>query len=128
MDNTLVADKLQAGILKPGQVNMQSLTKSGGWFTKTNAAGVQADTIVSDVINDAYKTRLDGFGTNAKRMFTDIKNKALEMDTYINDEQIGSFVESNKAASSFVMILRSMLEIWIILVHRNLKLQQRYLT
>ena len=40
--------------------------------------------------NDAYKTRLDGFGTNAKRMFTDIKNKALEMDTYINDEQIGS--------------------------------------
>ena len=101
MDNTLVADKLQAGILKPGQVNMQSLTESGGWFTKTNAAGVQADTIVSDVINDAYKTRLDGFGTNAKRMFTDIKNKALEMDTYINDEQIGSFVESNKAASSF---------------------------
>ena len=101
MDNTLVADKLQTGILKPGQVNMQSLTESGGWFTKTNAAGVQADTIVSDVINDAYKTRLDGFGTNAKRMFTDIKNKALEMDTYINDEQIGSFVESNKAASSY---------------------------
>ena len=101
MDNTLVADKLQAGILKPGQVNMQSLTQDGGWFTRTNAAGVQADTIVSDVINDAYKTRLDGFGTNAKRMFTDIKNKALEMDTYINDEQIGSFVESNKAASSY---------------------------
>ena len=62
---------------------MKSLTQSGGWFTKTNAAGVQADTIVSDVINDAYKTRLDGFGVNAKRMFTDIKNKALEMDTYI---------------------------------------------
>ena len=101
MDNSLVADKLQAGILKPGQVNMQSLTQDGGWFTRTNAAGVQADTIVSDVINDAYKTRLDGFGTNAKRMFTDIKNKALEMDTYINDEQIGSFVESNKAASSY---------------------------
>jgi len=101
MDNTLVADKLQAGILKPGQVNMQSLTESGGWFTKTNAAGVQADTIVSDVINDAYKTRLDGFGTNAKRMFTDIKNKALEMDTYINDEQIGSFVENSKAATSY---------------------------
>jgi hypothetical protein len=100
LDNTLVADKLKSGVLEAGQVNMQSLTESGGWFTKTNAAGVQADTIVSDVINDAYKTRLDGFGTNAKRMFTDIKNKALEMDTYINDEQIGSFVESNKAASS----------------------------
>ena len=101
MDNTLVADKLKSGVLEAGQVNMKSLTESGGWFTKANAAGVQADTIVSDVINDAYKTRLDGFGTNAKRMFTDIKNKALEMDTYINDEQIGSFVESNKAASSY---------------------------
>jgi len=101
MDNTLVADKLKSGVLEAGQVNMKSLTESGGWFTRTNAAGVQADTIVSDVINDAYKTRLDGFGTNAKRMFTDIKNKALEMDTYINDEQIGSFVESNKAASSY---------------------------
>jgi hypothetical protein len=101
MDNTLVADKLKSGVLEAGQVNMKSLTESGGWFTRTNAAGVQADTIVSDVINDAYKTRLDGFGTNAKRMFTDIKNKALEMDTYINDEQIGSFVESNKAATSY---------------------------
>jgi len=101
MDNTLVADKIKSGVLEAGQVNMKSLTESGGWFTRTNAAGVQADTIVSDVINDAYKTRLDGFGTNAKRMFTDIKNKALEMDTYINDEQIGSFVESNKAASSY---------------------------
>jgi len=101
MDNTLVADKIKSGVLEAGQVNMKSLTESGGWFTKANAAGVQADTIVSDVINDAYKTRLDGFGVNAKRMFTDIKNKALEMDTYINDEQIGSFVESNKAASSY---------------------------
>ena len=101
MDNTLVADKLKSGVLEAGQVNMKSLTESGGWFTRTNAVGVQADTIVSDVINDAYKTRLDGFGVNAKRMFTDIKNKALEMDTYINDEQIGSFVESNKAASSY---------------------------
>ena len=106
MSNTDLASKMTLPITDPnyisaGQVNMKSLTESGGWFTRTNAAGVQADTIVSDVINDAYKTRLDGFGTNAKRMFTDIKNKALEMDTYINDEQIGSFVENSKAATSY---------------------------
>ncbi len=105
MSNTDLAKKMTLPITDPnyisaGQVNMKSLTETGGWFTRTNAAGVQADTIVSDVINDAYKTRLDGFGTNAKRMFTDIKNKALEMDTYINDEQIGSFVEDNVGASS----------------------------
>jgi hypothetical protein len=106
MSNTDLAKKMTLPITDPnyisaGQVNMKSLTESGGWFTRTNAAGVQADTIVSDVINDAYKTRLDGFGQNAKRMFNDIKNKALEMDTYINDEQIGSFVENNRAASSY---------------------------
>ena len=106
MSNTDLASKMTLPITDPnyisaGQVNMKSLTKPSGWFTKTNAAGIDADTIVSDVINDAYKTRLDGFGTNAKRMFTDIKNKALEMDTYINDEQIGSFVEDNVGASSY---------------------------
>ena len=101
MSSTDAAAALQRGTLSASELGQQTLTGQGGWFTRTNAAGVQADTIVSDVINDAYKTRLDGFGTNAKRMFTDIKNKALEMDTYINDEQIGSFVESNKAASSY---------------------------
>ena len=101
MSSTDAAAAFQRGTLSASELGQQTLTGQGGWFTRTNAAGVQADTIVSDVINDAYKTRLDGFGTNAKRMFTDIKNKALEMDTYINDEQIGSFVESNKAASSY---------------------------
>ena len=101
MTSTDAAAALKRGTLDASMIGDQTLTGQGGWFTKTNAAGVQADTIVSDVINDAYKTRLDGFGTNAKRMFNDIRNKALEMDTYINDEQIGSFVESNKAASSY---------------------------
>ena len=101
MTSTQAEAAIARGTLDPSMLGEQTLSGQGGWFTKTNAAGVQADTIVSDVINDAYKTRLDGFGTNAKRMFTDIKNKALEMDTYINDEQIGSFVESNKAASSY---------------------------
>ena len=34
-------------------------------------------------------------------MYNDIRNKAMEMNTYINDEQIGSFVESNKAARTY---------------------------
>ena len=83
------------------QLSKQTLSGKGGWFTKTNSSGITADRLVTETINDAYKTRLDGFGTNASRMFTDIKNKALEMDTYINDEQIGSFVESNKAAQTY---------------------------
>ena len=101
MSNTEVAAKIQSGVLDAGQINVKSLTEPSGWFTKTNASGITSDKIVTDTINEAYKTRLDGFGANAKRMFNDIKNKALEMDTYINDEQIGSFVENSSAAKNY---------------------------
>ena len=101
MSNTEVAAKIQSGVLDAGQINVKSLTEPSGWFTKTNTSGITSDKIVTDTINEAYKTRLDGFGTNAKRMFNDIKNKAIEMDTYINDEQIGSFVENSSAAKNY---------------------------
>ena len=95
------AAAIQKGTLKASELGQQTLTKPGGWFTKTNTSGITSDRLVTETINDAYKARLDGFGTNAKRMFNDIKNKAMEMDTYLNDEQIGSFVENNVAAKSY---------------------------
>ena len=101
MTSTDAAAAIKRGTLDASMIGDQTLTKSGGWFTKTNSSGITADRLVTETINDAYKTRLDGFGTNASRMFNDIKSKALEMDTYINDEQIGSFVESNKAAQTY---------------------------
>tara|TARA_R110001632_G_scaffold13185_2_gene45317 strand:+ start:552 stop:1868 length:1317 start_codon:yes stop_codon:yes gene_type:complete len=101
MQSTDAASALTRGTLKASELGKQTLTEAGGWFTKTNSSGITADRLVTETINDAYKARLDGFGTNASRMFNDIKSKALEMDTYINDEQIGSFVESNKAAQTY---------------------------
>ena len=101
MTSTDAAAAIKRGTLDASMIGDQTLTKPGGWFTKTNSSGITADRLVTETINDAYKARLEGFGPNASRMFTDIKNKALEMDTYINDEQIGSFVESNKAAQTY---------------------------
>ena len=101
MSSTDAAAALQRGTLSASELGQQTLTGQGGWFTKTNATGVSSDRLVTDAINDAYKTRLEGFGPNAKRMYNDIRNKAMEMNTYINDEQIGSFVESNKAARTY---------------------------
>jgi len=95
------AAAIQKGTLQASELGKQTLTQPGGWFTKTNQAGITSDRLVTETINDAYKARLDGFGTNAKRMFNDIKNKAMEMDTYLNDEQIGSFVENNVAAKNY---------------------------
>ena len=101
LTNDRAAELIGKNLIDGSQLTGQSLSGKGGWFTRTNATGVSADRIVADTINDAYKARLDGFGTNAKRMYNDIKNKAMEMNTYINDEQIGSFVESNKAARTY---------------------------
>jgi len=101
MTSSQAAKALDFGQISGEQLSKQTLSGKGGWFTKTNSSGITADRLVTETINDAYKARLEGFGPNASRMFTDIKNKALEMDTYINDEQIGSFVESNKAAQTY---------------------------
>jgi len=95
------AAAIQKGTLSASELGKQTLTQPGGWFTKTNSSGITSDRLVTETINDAYKARLDGFGQNATRMFNDIKNKAMEMDTYLNDEQIGSFVENNVAAKSY---------------------------
>ena len=101
MSNTEVAAKIQSGVLDAGQINVKSLTEPGGWFTKPNKIGVNSDRLVTETINDAYKIRRDGFGPNATRMFDDIKRQSIEMGTYINDEQIGSFIENNRAAKSY---------------------------
>lgn len=99
ISSTDAAAAIEAGTLKASELGQQTLTQPGGWFTKTNSVGVQSDAIVQETINNAYKTRLDGFGKNATTMFNDIKNKSIELGTYVNDEQIGSYVENNLATS-----------------------------
>jgi len=99
ISSTDAASAIQKGTLDASQLGKQTLTEPSGWFTKTNAVGVQSDAIVQETINNAYKTRLDGFGKNATTMFNDIKNKSIELGTYVNDEQIGSYVESNLATA-----------------------------
>ena len=101
MTSSQAVKALDLGQISGDQLSKQTLSGKGGWFTKTNSSGITSDRLVTETINDAYKARLDGFGSNAKRMFNDIKSKAMEMDTYLNDEQIGSFVESNKAARTY---------------------------
>lgn len=95
------AAAIQKGTLDSSQLGKQTLSSKGGWFTKTNAVGVDSDKIVTDTINTAYEKRFSGFGKNAKTMFNDVKSKAIELNTYVNDEQIGSFVENNVATNQY---------------------------
>ena len=90
---------LSAGKNVASEFSNQTLSSKAGFFTKANTVGVEADKIVQDTINSAYEDRLKGFSKDATRMFTDVKNKAKELGTYVNDEQIGSFVENNVATT-----------------------------
>ena len=76
--------------LDVSQISKQTLG-SNKWFVQGSNA---SDKIVTDTINEAYKSTLDTYGPGAKRYFNDLKNKAIEMKTYVNDSDIGSLVES----------------------------------
>jgi len=89
------AKYIEQGTLDVSRLGEQTLTKPGGIFTSVNKVGIEADKIVSETINKAYANRLEGFGPNARRMFSDLRNYSQQMGTYINDEQIGSYIENN---------------------------------
>ena len=98
MKSTDAASALQRGTIDASQLGKQTLTEKGGFFTKVNKAGVKSDNVVTEAINDAYAKRLDGFGSNAKQMFKDVRQRASDLGTYVNDAEIGSYVENNIAA------------------------------
>ena len=100
MSSTDAAAALTKGTINVGQLGEQTLSSKGGWFTRVNSAGVKADKLITETINDAYKIRLDGLGSNAKRMFDDVKAYSMKMDTYVSDEQIGNYITSNTASNT----------------------------
>ena len=97
ISSTDAASMLERGTLSASELGQQTITQKAGLFTSAN----QADKIVSETINKAYAERLQNFGPNATRMFNDVKSYSEKMGTYINDEQIGSFVENNVAANRY---------------------------
>ena len=84
------AKQLAAGSLDVADISKQTLG-SNKWFVQGSNA---SDKIVTDTINEAYKSTLDTYGPGAKRYFNDLKAKAIDMKTYVNDSDIGNLVES----------------------------------
>ena len=84
------ATAISRGTLDAADITKQTLG-SDKWFVQGSK---EADKIITNTINNAYKSTLDTYGPGAKRYFTDLKNKAIEMKTYVNDSDIGNLVES----------------------------------
>jgi hypothetical protein len=97
ISTTDAASMLERGTLSASELGQQTITQRAGLFTSAN----QADKIVSETINNAYAERLKGFGPNANRMFNDVKSYAEKMGTYVNDEQIGSYIENNIGSNRY---------------------------
>ena len=82
--------QLAAGTLDVSQINKQTLG-SNKWFVQGSK---QTDKLVTDTINEAYKGTTSQYSDTAKRYFSDLKKKAIENRTYINDSDIGSMIEN----------------------------------
>jgi len=76
-------------MVNPDSISKQTLG-SNKWFVQGSS---QTDKIITDTINEAYKSTLDTYGPNANRYFNDLKSKAIDMKTYVNDAEIGNMVD-----------------------------------
>lgn len=89
------AKQLSAGTLDVSQIGKQTLG-SDKWFVQGSK---QTDKIITDTINDAYKSTLDTFSPDAKKYFNDLKTRAKDIKTYVNDAELGSAVENSVGVS-----------------------------
>ena len=97
MTSGQAAKALELGQIQGSQLSGQTLG-SNKWFVQGSQ---QTDKIITDTINDAYKSTLDNFSPNAKRYFNDLKTRASDIKTYVNDAEIGSAVENSVASSKY---------------------------
>ena len=97
VSSTDAARAIEAGTLDVSQIGKQTLG-SDKWFVQGSK---QTDKIITDTINDAYKSTLDTFSPDAKRYFNDLKSRASDIKTYVNDAEIGSAVENSVASSKY---------------------------
>ena len=80
--------------LDVSQISKQTLG-SNKWFVQGSNA---SDKIVTDTINEAYKSTLDTFSPDAKRYFNDMLARTKENKTYTNWADIGSSIENSSSA------------------------------
>jgi len=97
MTSGQAAKALELGQIQGSQLSGQTLG-SNKWFVQGSQ---QTDKIITDTINDAYKSTLDTFSPDAKRYFNDLKSRASDIKTYVNDAEIGSAIENSVASSKY---------------------------
>jgi len=91
LQSTDAAKLIESGALDPSKLSGQKLG-SKSWFTQ---GSTEADKMITETINDAYSNKFNTYSPDAKRYFTDLKDRANKIGTYVNDAEIGSAVENS---------------------------------
>ena len=86
-------------MVSPDSISKQTLG-SNKWFVQGSSG---ADKIVSDTINEAWKSNLDGYSNNAMRYFNDLKAHSKKIGTYVNDAEVGSIIENSRGATKSLL-------------------------
>ena len=86
MTSAQASKALELGQISGEQLSGQTLGKSG-WLTQGSVA---SDNLITETINDAYKSKLDTFSPDMKRYFTDKVNYEKKLGTYVNDALTGN--------------------------------------
>ena len=89
MTSAQASKALELGQISGEQLSGQTLGKSG-WFTQGSG---KADEIITNNINDAFKSKLDTYSPDMKRYFTDKVNYEKKLGTYVNDAITGMDAE-----------------------------------
>ena len=80
---------ISRGTLDVADISKQTLG-SNKWFVQGSK---EADKIITNTINNAYSKTTSQYSPDALRYFNDLKSKAIDMKTYVNDAEIGDVVE-----------------------------------
>ena len=102
MEVAKASEGLISGTIDVSQLGKQVAGTDAGWFTQATTAGQRsAADLVSQTINDAYKSTLDGYSQNALRYFNDVKNASIIEGSYINDAEIAQILNDRGATTVF---------------------------
>ena len=83
------AKMLDSGLIKGSQLQDQFLG-SKKLFVQ---GSTEADKIISDTINDAYRKTTATYGKNSTQYLNDLRLKSKELGTYVNDAELGSNID-----------------------------------
>jgi len=95
MTSAQASKALELGQISSEQLSQQTLG-SNKWFVQGSQ---QTDKIITDTINEAYKSTYNSFSPNAQTYFNDLKRRATDIKTYVNDAEIGSAIENSIGAA-----------------------------